>query len=129
MLGRHANFDLQLAEALFDALTRELMAKIDFRHGGPEYDAKYPDGITTSIEIEHRTLGKFSSGLVMYPEGHARNTSGNLAPLLDHKFTCLAGLGVSSVDHLRERLTNMAAKPSAEIRDLYSFEIAHVRPA
>ncbi len=24
------------------------MQKIDFRHGGPEYDAKYPDGIPTT---------------------------------------------------------------------------------
>ena len=31
--------------ALFHPLTRNLMQRIDFRHGGPEYDAKYPDGI------------------------------------------------------------------------------------
>ena len=78
--------------ALFHPLTRELMRRIDFRHGGREYDAKYPDGIPTSIEIAHRTLGTLSSGLVMYPEGHARNPSGNLPALLEHKFNRLAGL-------------------------------------
>ena len=82
--------------AIADPLTRQIMAKTDFRHGGPEYDAKYPDGIPTTLEIEHRTLGKLSSGLVMYPEGHAQNTSGNLAAL-EHKFRKLAGLGVE--DH------------------------------
>ena len=61
--------------ALFDPLTRELMQRIDFRHGGPEYDAKYPDGIPTSIEIEHRTLGTLSSGLIMYPAGHRANAA------------------------------------------------------
>jgi 2-methylcitrate dehydratase len=115
--------------ALVHPLTRQLMQKIDFRHGGPEYDAKYPDGIPTSIEIKRRKLGTLSSGLVMYPEGHARNASGNLPALLENKFHRLAALGVRDVDALRRRLTNMAAKSPAEIRDLYSFEINHVRPA
>src|SRR5204863_7422737 len=97
-------------EALFDPLTRELMGKIDFRHGGPEYDAKYPDGIPTSIEIEHRTLGTLKSGLVMYPEGHARNTSGSLSRLLDNKFEKLAGLGVSDTRALQARMTDLAEK-------------------
>src|SRR5204863_4018114 len=113
-------------EALFDPLTRELMQKIDFRHGGAEYDAKYPDGIPTSVEIEHRTLGTLSSGLVMYPEGHARNTSGNLPALLDNKFRRLAALGVGDVAGLHQRLTNFSAKSPAEVRDLYSFEVNHV---
>src|SRR5206468_1630359 len=33
--------------SLFDPLTRQLMDKIEFRHGGKEYDEKYPDGIPT----------------------------------------------------------------------------------
>ena len=116
-------------EALMNPVTRRLMERIDFRHGGPEYDAKYPDGIPTSLEIEHRTLGILSSGLVMYPEGHARNASGHLPALLAHKFRRLAGLGVADVDGLYGRLTGLAAKTPAEIRDLYSFPIEHVRPA
>jgi 2-methylcitrate dehydratase len=79
--------------------------------------------------VEHQTLGKLSSGLVMYPEGHARNTSGNLPDLLQHKFQKLAGLGVRDVAALAQRLTNLAAKSADEIRQLYSFEIEHVRPA
>jgi 2-methylcitrate dehydratase len=109
--------------ALFDPLTRELMSKIEFRHGGPDFDAKYPDGIPTSIDIQHRTMGKLSSGLVMYPEGHARNTSGQLTALLDHKFQRLASLGVRDSKALRHRLTDLASKSPAEIRKLYSFEI------
>jgi 2-methylcitrate dehydratase len=115
--------------ALFHPLTRELMRRIDLLHGGPDYDAKYPDGIPTTVEITHRTLGTVSSGLVMYPEGHARNTGGNLPALLEHKFNRLAGLGVGDMAALRKRLTNLINKSSAEIRELYSFKIDHVRPA
>merc|ERR1719436_2213214 len=66
------------ADALYDADTRKLMSKITFSHGGPEYDAKYPDGIPTSIDISLQGGKKISSGLVMYPSGHARNTTANL---------------------------------------------------
>ncbi len=115
--------------ALVHPLTRELMARIDFRHGGSEFDARYPDGIPTSLEIEHATLGSLSSGLVMYPPGHARNTTADLPKLLRHKFERLAGLGVTEPAVLHERMTHLAVKSAADIRSLYSFEIDHVRPA
>lgn len=110
-------------QSLVDPLTREIMAKIEFRHGGAEYDDRYPDGIPTTLEIEHADLGLVSSGLVMYPEGHARNESGNLDALLAHKFRLLASLGVKDVDALYDRFTNLAEKPAAEIAKLYDFEI------
>lgn len=110
-------------KALFHPLTRRLMEKIEFTHGGPEYDALYPDGIPTSLEIEHAALGRLSSGLVMYPEGHARNTSGRLDELLRHKVETLAALGVRDVAGLYARFTNLASKSAAEIRALYDFEL------
>jgi 2-methylcitrate dehydratase len=110
--------------ALFDPLTRQLIQRIEFRHGGREYDDKYPDGIPTTLEIEHADLGRLSSGLVMYPEGHARNTSGHLAALLAHKFRVLAGLGVRDPEALYRRFTGLADKSPAEIAALYDFEIA-----
>jgi 2-methylcitrate dehydratase len=115
--------------ALLHPVTRDLMRRIEFRHGGADYDAKYPDGIPTTLEILHTSLGRLSSGLVMYPEGHARNSSGNLAPLLETKFRRLAGMGVHDVNGLIQRMSGLADKSAAEIRDLYSFEIDHVRPA
>ena len=90
-----------------------------------------PMAFPTLLEIEHRTLGKLSSGLVMYPEGHARNTSGNLAQhLLEHKFqqACRTGRAATSMPCC-DRLIKLASKSPAEIRELYSFEIDHVRPA
>jgi 2-methylcitrate dehydratase len=38
--------------AITNPVTRKLMDKIEFHHGGPEYDSKYPEGIPTSISIE-----------------------------------------------------------------------------
>jgi 2-methylcitrate dehydratase len=109
--------------ALFDPLTRAIMQKIDFRHGGPEYDAKYPDGIPTTVEVDHATLGPLSSGLVMYPLGHARYTSGELEGVLSHKFRMLASLGVEDVDRLYQRFTGLASKSADEIANLYDFQL------
>lgn len=110
--------------AVLHPLTRDLMRRIEFRHGGPEYDAKYPDGIPTTLEIDHRQLGHLSSGLVMYPEGHARNTSGNLTALLAQKFQRLASLGVADPAALQTRLTNLAHKSPTEMNNLYDFPIS-----
>ena len=43
----------------------------------------------------------------MYPEGHARNTSGQLDGLLEHKFRRWPALGVEDVDALHRRFTNL----------------------
>ena len=121
--------------ALFDPLTRRLMERIEFVHGGPDYDANYPDGIPTRVEIVGQASSlpgsnvSYDSGLVMHPEGHARNTSGRLQDLLTHKFQRLAALGVQDVEALYRRFTNFAAKTPAEIASLYDFEILNVRSA
>jgi hypothetical protein len=61
----------------------------------------------------------------MYPEGHARST-GDLAPLLEHKFRLLAGLGVDEVDELARRFSNLSSKSPREIAALYDFRIRGV---
>lgn len=73
------------SSAIFNPTTREIMQKIDFRHGGAEYDAKYPDGIPTSIIIRLKGEQELNSGLIMYPAGHARNTDADLTDILKHK--------------------------------------------
>jgi 2-methylcitrate dehydratase len=109
--------------ALFHPLTRQLIERIDFRHGGPEYDRLYPDGIPTTIEIEHADLGRRSSGLVMYPVGHARCKSGDLDDLLAHKFRSLARLGVDDVDALYRRFSGFAEMTPRDIVALHDFKI------
>lgn len=110
-------------ETLFDRTTRRIMERIEFVHGGPEYDARYPDGIPTTIEIDHAATGWVSSGLVMYPEGHARNTSGRLTTLLAHKFRRLAALGVDDPESLFARLGGLRQKTADQVRSLYAFSL------
>jgi 2-methylcitrate dehydratase len=114
--------------ALFHPLTRRLMRQIDFRSGGPEFDCGYPDGIPTTVEISHTKLGPLTSGLVMYPAGHARNTTCDLTALLEHKFQLLAGQGVTDVDALIARFAHLAQKSPQELADLYDFEIRGLDP-
>ncbi len=63
--------------------------------------------------------------MVMYPEGHARNQSGNLAALLEFKFRTLAALGVKDVDALYRRFTGMTKKSADELAHLYDFQIVN----
>ncbi len=103
--------------------TRSLMDKTEVAHGGPDYDAKYPDGIPTSVEIEHESLGALSSGLIMYPAGHTRNTTADLDDLLANKFDKLAALGVDDASELRRRFSHFDRKSAADIAALNDFEI------
>jgi 2-methylcitrate dehydratase len=112
--------------ALVNPVTRQLIDRIEFRHGGAEYDAKYPDGIPTTLEVEHEKLGNLSSGLVMYPLGHARNTSVDLDAILNCKFYALASLAVDDVEELRRRFTNLVSKLIDETRLLSEFPIRDV---
>jgi 2-methylcitrate dehydratase len=109
--------------ALFHPLTRRLMNQIDFRHGGADFDTRYPDGIPTTVELGHAKLGPQSSGLVMYPQGHARSDASGLAGLLEHKFRLLAASAVDDVDLLVGRFTKLAEKSPADIGSLYDFKI------
>jgi 2-methylcitrate dehydratase len=109
--------------ALFHPLTRRLMQQIDFRHGGPEFDQRYPDGIPTTVELGHAKLGPLTSGLVMYPQGHARANADNLRSLLEHKCRLLAEPAVEDVDTFVARFTNISQKSAHEIADLYNFDI------
>jgi 2-methylcitrate dehydratase len=112
--------------ALFHPLARRIMKQIDFRHGGPEYDRRYPDGIPTTIELSHAKLGPLSSGLVMYPRGHARADATKLTSLLEHKSRVLAGPAVDDVDALVKRFTGIRHKSPEEIASLYDFKIRDV---
>jgi len=109
-------------EAIFNSDTRRLMERITFEHGGPEYDAKYPDGIPTSLVITDDAGRKHDSGLVMYPAGHARNTAADLRSILDHKFRLLAALASDDPDRLTARFQIGTSTP-ADIAALYDFPI------
>lgn len=119
--------------AIFHPVTRAIMQKIDFRHGGPEYDARYPEGIPTSVRIMANVRGQtrqFDSGLVMFPAGHARNRSADLEGILRHKFKMLGELALpdgSDVEAFADRLGSIGRMNAELIRSVYDFELASRR--
>merc|ERR1719373_547194 len=117
-------------DALYDPATRAMMAKISFSHGGPDFDAKYPDGIPTQIDITLKGGKQISSGMVMYPSGHARNTSADLRKILAHKNRMLGDIVFSdrsAVDAFVQRLVNMESASAAEVAKLYDFDWSAMR--
>ena len=113
--------------AINHAGTRELMAKISFEHGGPEYDARYPDGIPTSVVISDRDGNVYDSGLVMYPAGHARNTTADLKAILHHKFQMLGLLSTPDATQVLKLVSCLEALHKLDddgLADLYDIEIA-----
>lgn len=114
------------ADAIFDAETRAFMELVEFKHGGEEYDAKYPDGIPTSIQI-HAGGTIADSGLVMYPAGHARNTSADLAGILKHKFGLLGSLAFpddADVASLVDQLEAIEGVDGFHMAGIYDLPIA-----
>merc|ERR1712166_772788 len=117
-------------DALYDPETRALMQKITFEHGGAEYDAKYPDGIPTSIDITVKGGKKIESGFVMYPSGHARNTSADLKGILAHKNHMLGDIVFADravVDGFVSKLQAMKTASAADMAGIYDFDYASVR--
>ncbi len=122
-------YDYQVADtAIFHPETKALMNKIEFTHGGPEYDAKYPDGIPTSIKIQVKGGQTYDSGLVMYPAGHARNTTADLQGILSHKFRMLGTLGLpegADVTGYVNHLESIGSLKPHELASLFDVQIGY----
>lgn len=108
-------------KALNNPVTRALMQKITFVHGGAEYDAKYPDGIPTSLKITADDGAVHDSGMVMYPAGHARNTTADLIDILNHKFALLAGLATDKPQDAIAQVSGLESKSAADLKSLYNI--------
>jgi 2-methylcitrate dehydratase len=109
--------------AITDTTTRALMEKIEFAHGGPEYDARYPDGIPTSMVITTTDGRTHDSGMVMYPAGHARNTTEDLRGILDVKFDLLGKLALNDPAPVIERLNGIGSCSANDLEGLYDFAL------
>ncbi len=110
--------------AILDPRTRALMEKITFVHGGPEYDARYPEGIPTSLRVSLTTGETLDGDLVMFPAGHARNAAADLRGILDAKLAHLGALSFGDrTDAVVARLESLDRLDAQGVRDLYDFEI------
>ncbi|MEY3205864.1 MAG: 2-methylcitrate dehydratase [Planctomycetota bacterium] len=101
---------------------KRLIERIVIEHGGAEYDRLYPEGIPTSVAIEHGRLGSLGGGLVSFPLGHARSDAARTATVVDLKFTRLVAGAVDDPAALRKRI-RVAGRTPAEIAELYAFPI------
>lgn len=112
--------------AIFNERTRSLMALMRFEHGGPEYDARYPDGIPTSLRVRLKGGQTLDTGLVMYPAGHARNADADRDGILRHKFGLLGGLAYEggAEGRLAARLLDLGAASADDLAHLYDDPIA-----
>ena len=111
------------ADAIANERTRSLMEKIEFFHGGEDYDKRYPDGIPTSLIIEDTDGTEFDSGMVMYPAGHARNTEADLKDILAFKFNLLGKLAFENPEPIVARFENLGNKSAEDIASINDFEI------
>jgi 2-methylcitrate dehydratase len=115
-------------KALYDQETRTLMSKIRFVHGGKDFDDKYPEGIPTQVDIVLGNGKKISSGLVMFPSGHARNTTCNLQDILNNKNNTLLSYAVSDKNKrtdLLNRLNNLEKMNNKDLENIYNCEVEH----
>ena len=113
-------------EALFDEETRGLMDIIEFKHGGAEYDSRYPDGIPTSIILTLNDGTQLDSGMVMYPSGHARNTTADLAGILDVKFERMGDLALEGASQIIARINDLPKMGTTSLRSIWDFDIKQV---
>ena len=101
------------------------MSKIEFSHGGVEYDSKYPEGIPTSMQIHTKSGQVLDSGLVMFPGGHARCNDVFLEKVLRYKFNKLADFAMAKED-MKDFLINLAnvnEMSNEELVDVYDCNL------
>lgn len=110
-------------DALYNPQTRAIFDKIEFVHGGKEYDDKYPEGIPTDVTLEWSDGSQYSSGLVMFPGGHARNTANDLRGILQHKWSNLGQLAVADVDGILNKLNDLGSKSASDMENIYDCNI------
>jgi 2-methylcitrate dehydratase len=107
-------------DALYDEQTRAFMDKFKFVHGGDKYDADYPDGIPTSLTV-HTNDGKaYESGYVMYPPGHARNTTMDLPAILTAKNRMLGAIAVDDVAKCVDALDSIQSASAQDMMEIYN---------
>jgi 2-methylcitrate dehydratase len=114
-------------QAIINPVTRTLINKTEFEHGGKEYDDKYPEGIPSSIVITLNDGKVLDSKFVMFPSGHARNTNANLKDILNHKFKLLGSLALShdKINPFIDQLNNIENLTNAELQTIYNCNIKY----
>jgi len=113
-------------EALNNKLTRSIMEKVKFLYGGKTFDDLYPEGIPTQVDMTLTGGKNVTSGLIMFPCGHARNTECNLYDILDNKDKILSQIAFSeqaSIDALLAKLNSIEKMSNKDLESIYESNI------
>lgn len=115
------------AEAVINPKTRNLMDKMTFSHGGPEYDKNYPEGIPTSLQVTLTNGEKFDSKMILFPTGHAKNTTADLNSILAHKFKLLGDLALEPTERetMTTNLNNLENLTNKDLQAIYHCNIKY----
>jgi len=111
-------------DAINNEVTRSIMKIIEFKHGGESYDQAYPDGIPTSINIEIKGGPVLESGVIMYPSGHARNTTCNLQDILQSKFKMHGNIAMDDPSPVIERCLTVGSMDAGAVDSLWDIKLA-----
>jgi 2-methylcitrate dehydratase len=112
--------------ALHDEATRKFMKCITFTHGGPTYDAKYPEGIPTSLKLVVNSK-TYESPLVMFPAGHAKNKVADLARILNYKNLMMGNLSFQDGGKdIIKRLNALETLSAGDIGRIYEFDYGSI---
>lgn len=111
--------------ALNCEITKKIMEKITFTHGGPEFDKKYPEGIPTQVDILGEK-GSYSSGLVMFPPGHSGNKVHDLKGSLEHKsqlYLDFLQTDKKEANNFLEKLNKLETLNNKDLENLYDIKL------
>jgi 2-methylcitrate dehydratase len=113
--------------ALFNETTRDIMQKIEFEHGGEEFDSRYPKGIPTRVVIEMKNGDSFDTGMIEFPGGHALNETVDLEMILQHKFKILGKLAMDKKELVNfvSNLESIDDMTNDQLQNIYDFNIKY----
>ena len=87
----------------------------------PQAKHPRPQGIPTSIEITTHAGEVFDSGLVMYPSGHARNTTADLEGILGEKMRRMGEIALADPGPVVDRFRNVGSLDAAALAEVHNF--------
>ncbi len=115
-------------DAMNCPVTRKIMEKISFSHGGKEFDDKYPEGIPSQVDIELSNGKTLTSGFVMFPPGHSANKTHDLKGTLDYKsrlYLDFCQLSKDKTDDFLNKLNNIEKLSNKELENLYNLPLTY----
>jgi len=116
-------------EALNNTFTRKIMEKINFVWGGKQFDDLYPEGIPVQLDVNFTNGTNATSGIIMYPCGHSKNTECDIYSLLDHKNEMFLNYTFNNSTSLMtgflNKLNSMENMTNKELESIYEADITY----